>query len=223
MKKLNPCVIGSTKVLTVNGIKTFKELADSNDDVDVYCLNDRGEVVVSKMIHPRVTGYNVEVMKVTLDDNTVLTVTPNHEILTRNGYVSVEDLTEDDHIPAIKDIKIIGDMCPFGEYKGTKKGTVIKVCEVTGEEFETTWDEREICSKEGYEKQLYEIISIFKSKISDAYFENELNDDHFIHIKNIELLNKRENVYNGTVAWFHNYFTVDENTSTIVNQLNCGE
>ena len=33
MKKLNPCVTGSTKVWTVEGAKSFKDLADANEDV----------------------------------------------------------------------------------------------------------------------------------------------------------------------------------------------
>ena len=33
----------------------------------------------------------------------------------------------------------------------------------------------------------------------------------------------RMDVYNGTVEQYHNYFTVDERTNLMVNQLNCGE
>ena len=62
MKKLNPCVTGSTKVWTVDGVKSFKDLADANEDVKVYCLDGDGNVKVSKMFHPRITGYNIELV-----------------------------------------------------------------------------------------------------------------------------------------------------------------
>ena len=45
----------------------------------------------------------------------------------------------------------------------------------------------------------------------------------YMTVKDVEFLDERENVYNGTVAVYHNYFTIDEKTNTIVNQLNCGE
>ena len=103
----------------------------------------------------------------------------------------------------------------FTECSGTKKGTVIKKCEVSGEEFECVWDEREVCTREGYDADLYNIKLKKVCTSSDIY--------EYMTVKDVEFLGERENVYNGTVAVYHNYFTVDENTSTIVNQLNCGE
>jgi intein/homing endonuclease len=153
MKKLNPeiiksqscCVSGDTKLVTVDGIKTFKELAEANEDVKVYCLDADGNLRVSKMFHPRLTGYNIELMKIELSDGTVLNVTPNHNILTKDGYVSAEDLYEGDKVVVLKkNVSYPDDIDEkdkqFTEYTGTKKGTVIKKCEVTGDEFECVWD-----------------------------------------------------------------------------------
>ncbi len=220
MKKLNPCVTGSTKVWTVDGVKSFKDLTDANEDVDVYCLDGDGNVKVSKMLHPRITGYNIELVKITLDDGTVLNTTLNHQFLTTDGYTAAEDLLEGDQLITLKkDITLPDDIDEkdkqFTEYTGTKKGTVIKKCEVSGEEFECTWDEREICTREGYEADLYNIKLKKVCTSSDIY--------EYMTVKDVEFLGERENVYNGTVAVYHNYFTVDENTNTIVNQLNCGE
>ena len=50
MKKLNPCVTGDTKVWTVEGAKSFKDLANANEDVDVYCLDGDGNIKVSKNV-----------------------------------------------------------------------------------------------------------------------------------------------------------------------------
>lgn len=220
MKKLNPCVTGSTKVWTVEGVKSFSELVEADDDVKVYCLDCDGNIKVSKMFHPRLTGYNVDVMKVTLDDGTTLTSTFNHRFLTKEGYVSAEDLFEGDEIIVLKKgITLPTDIdekdVEFTEYTGTKKGTVIKKCEVSGEEFECVWDEREVCCKNGYEADLYNIKEEVSTRSENYEYRTvtkvEFFDDY------------RENVYNGTVAVYHNYFTIDEHTHTIVNQLNCGE
>jgi len=219
MKKLNPCVTGSTKVWTLDGVKTFGELAEANEDVKVYCLDGDGNVKVSKMFHPRITGYNIELVKITLDDGTVLNTTFNHRFLTTDGYTAAEDLFEGDQLITLKkDITLPADIdekdIEFTEYTGTKKGTVIKKCEVSGEEFECVWDEREVCTREGYEVDLYNIKSNVTTK-SDNY--------EYKTVTKVEFPVERENVYNGTVAVYHNYFTVDDNTGTIINQLNCGE
>ena len=221
MNKLNPCVTGDTKVWTVEDLKTFKELAETNDDVNVYCLDGDGNIKVSKMFHPRVSGYNVELVKITLTDGTVLKATVNHMFLTDDGYVMAGDLFDGYKIVTINKniVTIPSDIDEndkqFTEYTGTKKGTVIKKCEVSGEEFECIWDEREICTREGYEADLYNI------KLNKVCTSS--NNYEYVTVEDVEFLDKREDVYNGTVAVYHNYFTVDENTNTIVNQLNCGE
>jgi intein/homing endonuclease len=220
MNKLNPCVTGDTKVWTVEGLKTFKELAETNDDVNVYCLDGDGNIKVSKMFHPRVSGYNVELVKITLTDGTVLKATVNHMFLTDDGYAMAGDLFDGYKIVTINKNNVIlpsdidEEDKQFTEYTGTKKGTVIKKCEVSGEEFECIWDEREICTREGYEADLYNIKLQKVCTSSDNYEYKTVEDVEFLG---------REDVYNGTVAIYHNYFTVDENTNTIVNQLNCGE
>ena len=221
MKKLNPCVTGSTKVWTVEGLKTFKELAETNDDVNVYCLDGDGNIKISKMFHPRVSGYNVELVKITLTDGTVLKATVNHMFLTDIGYIMAGDLFDGYKIVTINKniVTIPSDIDEndkqFTEYIGTKKGTVIKKCEVSGEEFECIWNEREICTREGYEADLYNIKLQKVCTLSNNY--------EYVTVEDVEFLDERENVYNGTVAVYHNYFTIDEKTNTIVNQLNCGE
>lgn len=219
MSMLNPCVTGNTRLWTVEGIKTFRELAEKDDDVNVYCLDSDGNIKISKMFHPRLSGYNVEVMKVFLTDGTELDVTFNHMLLTREGYVMAGDLGEGDEIITIKkDVVLPEDIDEkdrnFTEYTGTKKGTVIKTCEVTGKEFECVWDEREVCTINGYEADLYNI----KCQVSTVS-----NNYEYKTVERVEFPDERSDVYNGTVAVYHNYFTVDENTDTIVNQLNCGE
>lgn len=223
MKKLNPCVTGDTKVWTTNGVKTFSELAESNDDVMVYCFDAEGNIKISKMLHPRLTGYNIQILRVTLDNGSEFNVTPQHMFLTRNGYVAAEDLVIGDEFVLVNQYmnlptEVEDSIKTYTEYEGTKKGTVIKRCEVTGEEFECDWDEREICAKLEFGSELYtENIEKLKESISESV------GNYACHIVlSVEPV-KKENVYNGTVAVYHNYFTIDKNESTIVNQLNCGE
>ena len=209
------CVTGNTKLWTVDGIKSFKELADTEEDVNVYCLDIDGKIKMSKMFHPRITGYNIEFLRITLDDGTELNVTENHMILTKRGYVMAGDLEEGDEVvkmkPAVSLPADISEMDKrFTEYEGTKKGTVIKRCEVTGDEFECVWEERELCTKTGYEADLFNMKKDVITS-SDNY--------EYVKVENVEFFG-RENVYNGTVAVYHNYFTVDENTKTIINQMN---
>lgn len=222
MRKFNPeiiddcCVRGDTKLMTVNGVKTFKELAESNEDVEVYCLDCDGNLKVSKMFHPRVSGYNIELMKIVLSNGFEINVTTNHMILTKTGYVMAGDLYEGDEVVTIKNNvdlpkEIDEKDRRFTEYTGTKKGTVIKKCEISGEEFECVWDEREVCSKDGYEADLYNIKNNINT-VSDIY--------EYVTVKSVEFPGIRENVYNGTVAVYHNYFTIDEKIGTIINQYN---
>lgn len=209
------CVTGNTKLWTVDGIKSFKELADTEEDVNVYCLDIDGNIKMSKMFHPRITGYNIEFLRVTLDDGTELNVTENHMVLTKRGYVMAGDLEEGDEVVKMKPTASLpADISEtdkrFTEYEGTKKGTVIKRCEVTGDEFECVWEERELCTKTGYEADLFNMKKDVITS-SDNY--------EYVKVENVEFFG-RENVYNGTVAVYHNYFTVDENTNTIINQMN---
>ena len=209
------CVTGNTKLWTVDGIKSFKELADTEEDVNVYCLDIDGKIKMSKMFHPRITGYNIEFLRVTLDDGTELNVTENHMVLTKRGYVMAGDLEEGDEVVKMKPaVSLPADISEtdkrFTEYEGTKKGTVIKRCEVTGDEFGCVWEERELCTKTGYEADLFNMKKDVITS-SDNY--------EYVKVENVEFFG-RENVYNGTVAVYHNYFTVDENTNTIINQMN---
>lgn len=222
MSKRNPlpgvidycCVTGSTKVWTVDGIKSFKELADTEDDALVYCIDNDGDIKMSKMFHPRITGYNVDVFRVVLEDGTELNVTENHMILTKKGYIMAGCLNPGDEVIKITDTsdlptEIEPEVLPFSEYAGTKKGTVIKRCEVTGQEFECVWDERELCTRTGYEMDLFNMRSDGVTPIVGY---------ECVKVKDVDFFGS-DNVYNGTVSVYHNYFTVDENTNAIINQF----
>ena len=223
-KKLNACCSGDMKVMTAYGAKSFRDLANEGKDVPVYCIDENGEYTVSMMIHPRITGYNVEVYKIKLENGLEFEVTPEHSILTNVGYLETNDIVAGDDSMVLFELKADDELLfdrLVSDYNErytnlTKKGTLLKTCEYCGETFESVWDEREICSCGEHHSHLFNKIS---------------NRDMHINCKCGSGLSKvvsvdyigRMDVYNGTVEQHHNYFIVDEQTNLMINQLNCGE
>jgi ribonucleotide reductase alpha subunit len=96
VKGLNPCVSGDTLIAVADGRNavTIKQLAEEGKDVPVYCVNDLGQTTVSLAQHPRVTGHNKQLYKVTLDDGTSIRATDNHEFYLPSGERrALKDLT----------------------------------------------------------------------------------------------------------------------------------
>lgn len=218
------CVTGDTKVLTIDGAVSFKELAESGDDVLVYCLNNFGEIVLSKMFHPRKTGYKQGIFEIKLENGVVLKATANHQFLTPDGYRRVDELFEDDAIsfkyePTNKLTGINSDILKYTEYDGTKKGTVFKTCEVCGKQFEVIWDNREQCI---CDDEIENYVSKHQPDLEKS-IETSTKDWKYIRIDYMKYIRDCEDVYNGTVSVYHNYFTYDDSTKTIINQLNSGE
>lgn len=225
MNKLNSCCTGDTLVLTIDGPVRFDELAKKGEDVIVYCYNEQGKIVLSKMFNPRITGYKQSIVEIVLENGFTLKTTDNHELLTDLGYFSVNELYEGDNI-IVEDWSIekmsdeIDNLARlYSDITSTKKGTVIKTCEVCGKEFEVDWNEREQCSDIEHQRELYfDVLSRIKKNINTNTKDNKTEQ-----IIKYHFLNDREDVFNGTVAKYHNYFVYDEKTNSIVNQLNCGE
>ncbi|MEP7038618.1 MAG: HNH endonuclease, partial [Acidobacteriota bacterium] len=96
----NPCVTAETLVAVADGRGNvpIKELADAGEDVPVYALNERGQIVVRTMRNPRITGFE-PVYKVTLDDGSIVRATANHKLLIRGGgYKRVDELQKGDSL-----------------------------------------------------------------------------------------------------------------------------
>jgi ribonucleotide reductase alpha subunit len=97
----NPCLTGDTLVAVADGRGhvPIAELAEQGDDVPVFCYDDRGSVAVRTMRHPRVTGKNKAVLRITLDDGSVVRATDNHKFRLRDGtYKEVRDLQAGDSL-----------------------------------------------------------------------------------------------------------------------------
>lgn len=98
----NPCVVGNTLIAVADGRNavTIKQLADEGKDVPVYSTNtETGQVEIKWGRDPRMTKRQVDVWKLTLDDGTELTATPDHHIMMRDrSYVELQDLKSGDSV-----------------------------------------------------------------------------------------------------------------------------
>ena len=84
----NPCFSGDTLIATADGRNavSIKQLAEEGKDVLVYSLNPAsGDVEIKTARNPRLTGSDKKLYRVTLNDNSFLDVTSNHEFLLNSG------------------------------------------------------------------------------------------------------------------------------------------
>lgn len=91
----NPCLTGDTVIATTNGPRTFADLAEAGEDVEVYSWHPETKTpVVRWMRRPHKTRENVEILKVTFDSGLVVRCTPDHSFYTFRGKkVQAKDLT----------------------------------------------------------------------------------------------------------------------------------
>jgi len=95
----NPCCfIGDTLVATADGRNavTIKQLCEENYQGPVYSIQTQtGQVVTSYCSKVWKSRENAELIKVTLDDGSTFTCTPDHRIMLRSGqYVQAQHLKE---------------------------------------------------------------------------------------------------------------------------------
>lgn len=93
----NPCLTGDTKVAVADGRTnvTIKELAEAGRDVPVLACDNSGSIVTKLMRNPRITGYNKDIYRVTLDDGNHIDCTSNHKFRLSDGtYKEVKDLSK---------------------------------------------------------------------------------------------------------------------------------
>lgn len=97
------CFSGDTKVALADGRNlSFKEIvAEQEQGKDLFCYTIRkdGKIGVEKIINARVTKQNAKVIKVSLDNGEVITCTPDHLFMLRDGsYKPAEQLSINDSL-----------------------------------------------------------------------------------------------------------------------------
>lgn len=102
----NPCLSGDTVIATLDGPRTFRELADSGKDVPVYAWHpDENIPVIRMMRNPRLTKRNAETLKIIFDSGLEVICTLNHSFWKFHGpkgmkKTQAQDLSVGDSIKA---------------------------------------------------------------------------------------------------------------------------
>ena len=97
------CFSGDTKVALADGRNlSFEELvAEQAEGKEHFCYTIRkdGTIGLEQVKHARITKTNTEVIRVVLDNEEVITCTPDHRFMLRDGsYKSAIDLTPEDSL-----------------------------------------------------------------------------------------------------------------------------
>lgn len=99
----NPCFSGDTLLGTADGRSavSIKQLTEEGRDIPVYSVNkNTGMAEIKWGRNPRITGYDKELLRLTLDDDSHLDVTPNHKFITMDGReVEAKELKAGDSLP----------------------------------------------------------------------------------------------------------------------------
>ncbi len=117
------CFSGETKVSLVDGRNiSFRELIKEWEEGKTnYCYtigNDRS-IEIGKIINPRLTKKNTPVLKITLDNDTEITCTPDHKFMLRDGsFKEAKSLKSDDSlIPLYRQYSRIGKRITIEGYE----------------------------------------------------------------------------------------------------------
>ena len=95
------CISGDTLVYTTEGYKQIKDLVDTKGEVYTLYKDKKSYFDVRK------TKQNAEVIKLIFENDEELILTPDHPVLTRDGWKEAGILTLEDKIVTLdKDIKL---------------------------------------------------------------------------------------------------------------------
>ena len=101
IKENDHCVVGDTLVNTTKGIFKIKELVGKKGRL--YSYDQKRKKIIKKYFFDvRKTRENVDVYKLTLLDDSTVTCTSDHLILTDRGYVKLKDLMTKDKVLKIQ-------------------------------------------------------------------------------------------------------------------------
>lgn len=117
------CFDGDTKIALADGRNlSFKELVNEHqkgEDHYCYTMNQRGSVEIAKIIDPRLTKRNAEVVKVVLDNDEEIICTPDHLFMLADGtFQEAERLTKEDSLmPLYRQYSKIGGRITIEGYE----------------------------------------------------------------------------------------------------------
>jgi DNA gyrase subunit B len=97
------CFHGDTLVALADGRNlSFREIVqeqEAGQEHFCYTIRDNGTVGIEKILHPRITKHQAQVIKVTLDNGERIICTPDHRFMLRDGsYKPAAELTTVDSL-----------------------------------------------------------------------------------------------------------------------------
>lgn len=97
----NPCVVGDTNVITDKGILAFTDLValiKAGNEVKALTYNTVSKrLEFEPIVFADKTRSDANVIRIEMEDSTILELTPDHEVYTENrGYIKASQLTEED-------------------------------------------------------------------------------------------------------------------------------
>lgn len=98
----NPCFTGDTLIGVADGrgAVPIKQLAEEGKDIPVYSINRDGMVEIKMGRHPRLTGSDKKLLRITFEDGCSMRVTPDHKMILLNGeYIEAQNLEPGDNLP----------------------------------------------------------------------------------------------------------------------------
>ena len=117
------CFSGDTKIALADGRNiSFEDLIKEHQDGKInycYTIMDDGNISIQKILYPRKTKTDAEVMKIILDSLEEIICTPDHLFMLRDGsYKSAKDLNQDDSLmPLRKKFSKIGGRITIDGYE----------------------------------------------------------------------------------------------------------
>lgn len=91
------CLDGNTEIVTTKGTYKISELV--NKPIQVYSINNNGEIIISNTCTVKPTNIGQEEYQIELEDGTLIKCTPTHRFMLKDGtYKEAQDLTEEDEL-----------------------------------------------------------------------------------------------------------------------------
>lgn len=101
------CLVGSTNILTAEGIKTLEECAGTVQTVFQYDGNDIHAVDAPVLA----TKYVKQTIRIELEDGSVIEGTPEHQVMLSDGtYKALKDLTSSDDLLTLNSYTEVDEM-----------------------------------------------------------------------------------------------------------------
>lgn len=233
----NPCLAGSTIIATVNGNRTFEELAFIGEDVLVYSWHPKSKLPVVRMMrNPHKTGVQVDVIEVGFDSGLKVKCTLNHGFYTFRGVkIQAKDLKIGQSIRAFSMSEDGSKHLRVHAWDAEKNSSCHQwVARMVYENAYGKLTENEIVhhkDKDTYNNSLENLEKLTKKEHNVLHYPQRFNNGFDGKCKNHKVISishaGKEDVYNGCVDDSHTYIIVDPTPiSGIMSGIvsaNCGE